>query len=319
MDEILHEIYYNPANQAGFSSVRKLYKEVQKNPQWKGTVKDVKLWLAKQPTYTRHRLGYVNFKRRRFITFGIDYCFQLDLADMRSLSRQNDGIKFLLIVIDTFSKYLWIKPLKTKNASDTVTAFKAILNESKRVPLSVFSDKGTEFVNKQFKDLMDSLGIVFYQAQDPDVKAGQAERVIRTIKGKLYKYMYSNSTSRYIDVLQNITHSYNNTKHRSIGMAPSQVTPDKEPEVFQHLYPDYHKEKEVKFAFKQGDEVKIQLERTPFTKGYTPQYSDETFIVTRVVRDDPPVYKLKSKLDGENILGSWYRNELVLTVPDKKL
>lgn len=114
MDEILKSIYYNPSNKGSFSSVRKLYREAKTRPRFDGTLKDVKTWLAKQSTYTRHRQAFVNFKRRRFFTAGIDYAWQLDVADLRSLSRHNNGIKFLLCVINTFSKYCWIKPVKVK-------------------------------------------------------------------------------------------------------------------------------------------------------------------------------------------------------------
>lgn len=319
MDDILHSIYYDPSNKGSFASVRKLYQEAKTKPGWKGTIKDVGKFLAKQSTYTRHRLGYVNFQRRRFFTAFTDYCWQLDLMDIRSLSRQNNGVKFLLCIIDTFSKYVWVKSLKSKNSAEIVQAFQSVLKESGRIPLTLFSDKGTEFVNKDFKQLTDKRGIIFYQAQDADVKAGIAERVIRTIKSRLYKYMYSKGTSRYIEALPDIVSSYNDSMHRSIGMAPSAVTPEKEAAIFKRLFPNYGNGKKMQPRFQLNDEVRIQMERGPFTKSYLPRYSEEVFVITRIIRDDPPVYKLRSKSNNEEILGSFYNDELVLTLPDVKV
>lgn len=318
-DEILSRIYYNPSNKASLGSVRNLYKEAKADPLWKGTLKDVKNFLASQPTYTRHRDRLLKFKRRRFITLGIGYCYQADLADVSSLSRQNDGVKFLLCVIDTFSKFSWVRPLKTKGSLDTVAAFRSILQESDRIPITLFTDKGTEFVNRDIKELTDSYGIVFYQAQDPSTKASIAERFIRTIKGRIYKYMFANGTSRYIDVLQSLVDGYNNRVHRAIGVAPSQVNKDNEEAIFKRLFPDFGKKTVVQPKFKIGSQVRVALDSGPFRKGFKPRFSEEVYVVTKIVKSDPvTVYKLKSLVDGEDVLGTWYQEELVLTLPLKQ-
>ena len=91
----------------------------------------------------------------------------------------------------------------------------------------VQSDKGTKF-NSTFQSMLRSQGIKFYASENEDIKAAVAERFNRTLKEKMYRYFTAKNTRRYVDVLQDIIYSYNHSYHRSIGMAPANVTPDNE-------------------------------------------------------------------------------------------
>jgi len=95
----------------------------------------------------------------------------------------------------------------------------------------------SEFVNSTFQSMLQRRGIKFYTSENEDIKAAVAERFNRTLKEKMYRYFTAKHTRRYVDVLQDLVHAYNNTYHSSIGMAPADVTLDNEEVVRKRLYP----------------------------------------------------------------------------------
>ena len=128
---------------------------------------------------------------------------------MQLLSKFNKGIKYLLCVIDLFSKYAFVVPLKDKKGISIVNAFQSILNKSKRKPNKVWVDKGSEFYNASFKKWLQD-NIVMYSTNNEE-KPVVVERFIRTLKSKIYKYMTSISKNVYINKLNAIMNKYNNT------------------------------------------------------------------------------------------------------------
>ena len=139
--------------------------------------------------------------------------------DMQSLSLHNDGIKYLLACIDTFSKYAWVRPLKNKFGLCVKEAFESILRE--KVPLYLQSDKGIEFNNTLFQGQLAEYEIKFYTSENDDVKATIVEKFNRTLKTRKYRFFTYSKSYRYVDVLQDLVHPYNHTYHSSIGMAPT--------------------------------------------------------------------------------------------------
>ena len=91
----------------------------------------------------------------------------------------------------------------------------------------VQSDKGTEFLNSTFQSMLKRRGIKFYTSENEDLKASVVERFNRTLKSKMYRYFTHKNTRRYVDALHDMLHSYNNTRHSSIGMAPTEVDVEK--------------------------------------------------------------------------------------------
>ena len=129
--------------------------------------------------------------------------WSVDLADMQLLSKFNKGVRFLLCIIDTFSKYARVIPLKDKKGISIVNAFQKILRESNRKPNKILVDKGSEFYNIYFKQLLRDNDIEMYSTHNGG-KSVTAERFIRTLKNKIYKYMTSISKNMYIDKLDDI-------------------------------------------------------------------------------------------------------------------
>ena len=162
------------------------------------------------------------FNKRKVYSSFKDNIWGVDLADMQLLSKFNKGIKYLLCAIDLFSKYAFVVPLKDKKGISIVNAFQSILNESKRKPYKIWVDKGSEFYNASFKKWLQDNDIVMYSTNN-EGKSVVAEKFIRTLKSKIYKYMTSISKNVYIDKLKAIVNKYNNTYHTTIKLKPIDV------------------------------------------------------------------------------------------------
>ena len=223
---------------------------------------------------------------------------------MRLLSKFNKGFRFLLCVIDIFSKYAWVIPLKDKKGISIVNAFQKILKESNRKPNKIWVDKGSEFYNNSFKNWLQDNDIVMYSTNN-EGKSVIAERFFRALKNKIYKYMTSISKNVYIDKLDDTVREYNNTYHTSIKMEPVDVK--------DNTYIDFKKEINDRVPeFKVGDHVRIPKYKNIFAKGYMPNWSEETFVIKKIKNTVPWTYVIND-LNGEEIIGTFYENELQST------
>ena len=242
-------------------------------------------------------------KRKVYSSFK-DNIWGADLADMQLLSKFDKGIKYLLCVIDLFSKYGFVVPLKDKKGISIVNAFQSVLNKSKRKPNKIWVDKGSEFYNASFKKWLQDNDIVMYSTNN-DGKSVVAERFIRTLKNKIYKYMTSISKNVYIDKLNAIVNKYNNTYHTTIKMKPIDVK--------DNTYINTNKEINYKDPkFKVGDYVRISKYKNIFAKRYMPNWSEEVFVVDKIKNTVPWTYVIND-LNSEEITGTFYENELQKT------
>ena len=181
---------------------------------------------------------------------------------MQLISKFNKWFRFLLCAIDIFSKYAWVVPLKDKKGITIVDAFQKILKESNRRPNKIWVDKGNEFYNNSFKKWLKDNDIEIYSIHN-EAKSVVAERFIRTLKTKTYKYMTLVLKNVYIDKLDDIVGEYNNTYHRTINM--------KLIDVKDNTYIDFKEEVNKKDPkFRVGDHVRIAKYKNIFAKGYTP-------------------------------------------------
>ena len=162
------------------------------------------------------------FNKRKVYSSFKNNIWGADLADMQLLSKFNKGVKYLLCVSDVFSKYAFVVSLKDKKRIIIVNALQSILNKSKRKPNKIWVDKGSEFYNASFKKWLQDNDIIMYSTNN-EGKSVVAERFIRTLKSKIYKYITSISKNVYIDKLKAIVEKYNNTYHTTIKMKPIDV------------------------------------------------------------------------------------------------
>jgi hypothetical protein len=170
------------------------------------------------------------------------------------------------------------------------------------------TDKGTEFLNSTFQKLLKDHNIRHYTSENDDIKAAVVERFNRTLKGAMWRYLTHSSDGRYIDILPNLVSSYNNTFHRSIKMAPSEVNAQNESIVRSRLYaskPTLTR----KWKYPVGQTVRIKQSKRVFRKGYEPSWTEEIFTISSLYPSDPPTYILKD-LAGEVIKGKFYEQEI---------
>ena len=187
-----------------------------------------------------------------------------------------------------------------QKGSSIVNAFQKIISEGRK-PNKIWVDQGSEFYNKSFKDFLKINNIEMYSTYN-EGKSVVAERFIRTLKNKIFKHMTAVSENVSFDVLEDIVNKYNNTVYRSIKMKPIDVTSDSYAE-----YSEDSNEKDPKF--KVGDCIMILKYKNIFTKGYTQNWSEEVFVVSKIKNTVPWTYVI-SDLNGEPIIGSFYEKEL---------
>ena len=190
-----------------------------------------------------------------------------------------------MTAIDVFTKRAWTIPLKTKSGRELASAFDRILKD-RRFNM-VLTDKGTEFMNVHFQRLMTEYNVHHYTSENEDLKASVVERFNQTLKERMFRYFSTHQSRRYLNVLDDSIESYNNTHHRSIGMARSQVFAENELTVHDQLYGTGSAGKK-KFSFRVGDTVCIVMQRLPFIKGYEEgRWSRELFVVSRQISTKP--------------------------------
>ena len=156
------------------------------------------------------------FEKRRVLVNGIDKIWAADLVDMQAFSKFNRGIKYILAVIDVFSKYGYLIPLKDKTGKSVASALKTIFKERK--PEKMWVDKAKEFYNKDVKELIE-----LYSTENEE-KSSVVERWIRTMKERMWKYFTDNNTNHYVNILSDLVEDYNNTRHSSITMTPVEAS-----------------------------------------------------------------------------------------------
>ena len=239
----------------------------------------IKRYLRKNVTHSLHRSVRKRFPRRRIVTHYPGQIVQSDLIDMQRYGTKNSGFNFILVVIDCFSKMLWTRALKSKRGDETAGALRNIF-ESMQYPIqTMIFDEGLEYLNKHVGSLLTQYNIHSYHIYSKH-KASTAERVNQTIKSMIWKYFTETGKERWIDVLSEIVTNYNTTFHRTIQMAPSQVTWKNRKKVFKTMYPKIRSI--VKCRLRVGQRVRIALNKDIFEKSYTKNWSTEIFTIKKV-------------------------------------
>jgi hypothetical protein len=299
----MDKIYYTPNHPASFGGVQRLYEAVKSRGIKKQEVED---FLAAQPAYTQLKPVIRKFKRNRTIAYYKNEIFQADLMDVRNLSIFNKGINYILICIDVLSRKLYVEPLKDKTGLVVAQALKKIIGNK---PLKyLHTDKGLEFFNVHVQRVLQQKNIKLYSTES-DIKCSICERVIRTIRGRLARYMIYSESQEYLSVLQKLVDAYNRAKHRTLGMAPNAVTNKKiQQQVFERLYGTVKKKSPT---LKVGDKVLLSKVPKTFVRGSRQgQWTSEVFVVSRVLTSqDRPMYRVTDN-QGEELQGRFYAEEL---------
>ena len=285
-EELLLRLYETSKTPHSFTGIRGLLNTAKKHDPTI-TRNDVIQFLQKQGSYTIHKITRKKFLRRKILAPKPGVIASCDLADMTQLSKFNDGYNYILVFIDVFSRLAQAIPVKRKDGKTISSALETILESGYFNKLSrLNSDEGKEFYNQHVNRLLTRKGIVLYSVSSREIKASIAERLIRTIKGKLYRYMTHNNTRKYIDILPDIIDSYNHSAHSSLGnkQTPHHIHSISDPSLIQRQFRYMYKyashiDNSVSSILPVGQYVRISDENRNhvFRRGYTVQNTIEIF------------------------------------------
>lgn len=242
---------------------------------------------------------------------------QGDLIDISKISAENDGVRFLLLLIDIFTKKVWVLPLQSKRATDMEAAFRQWLGSLRTKPEILKSDLGLEFRCRAVQRVLQENGVEWQPAHGT-LKAAIAERANKTIQVLIYKHLTTHETVRYIDKLPLLVRTYNRRPHRTLeGMTPASADRPRNEGLVQQIFHDRYRRlgrarSEPKFAV--GDVVRVKTDPHKISanrRAYAEQFGGEYFTVARINRTMAvPMYYLRSMDNQEVIEGAFYANEL---------
>ena len=284
---------------AAYGSVRNLVKATNLS------VSKVRQFLHSKPSYTKFTLATRKFKRMKAFARLKNEIWCMDLAYVDKLAKDNNGVKYLLVRQGLFDRTVDAKGMKTKDFKETVRAFLTMITKKNR-PKKIWVDKGTEFAG-EFKKLCKAEGIQIYSTMS-ETKAAFAERTIRSLKNKLYRYMEDNG-DKYIHKLTQFVTTLNSRRNCSIDLIPKNV---KNSDFLSILYSKPLREFR-KPKFKVGDRVRISKYDIHFRKGYKPQFTKDVFEIVAISSTKPPTYTIKGEQD-ETSRDKFYQKELIKVI-----
>ena len=299
----LKKIYFDSSHPAGYAGLEKLKRSTA------ASNKEIEDFAATVSTYNKFKPVRKKFKRASLVYTGLNQNWAADTLNLSQLADYNEGIRHVLVVIDHFLRYLWTRGLSSLKAAVVTEAFETILTEEETAPKLLMTDNGKEFKNAIFQQLCSFYGIINYSSFGEN-KAFVAEHVIKSVKSKLWRAMYKAKSWKYIHYLQNITDSYNASLHRGIGMEPVNVNVKNELYLLNKLNKAI-KNPKSKPKFKKGSIVRIAYSVNPFTKGFRQTFTNETFIVDKVVKRPPVFLYFIKDQQNQKIRGAFYSAQLV--------
>lgn len=248
-----------------------------------------------------HKPARRNYVRRTVNVYGKNDLWQADLVEIIPYSKQNKGNKYILCVIDCFTKYAWAVPLKSKTGKEVAKAMSDILTY--RSPKLLQLDNGKEFYNLSFDTLMAKHNVKKYSTFST-TKACIVERFNRTLKENMFRAFTARGSREWVSILPKLIEEYNNSKHRTIGMTPTQADKNPSSVILKHRSIPIRKKK-----CKVGDKVRVSVNKGLFTKGYLPNWSTEIFTVAKINNTTPFTYQLED-YKGNPIAGCFYAEEI---------
>lgn len=260
-----------------------------------------------------HKQARRKFKRRTVTLKGINDLYQADLVEMQPYAKTNKGYRYIMTMINCFSKFAFAVPLKDKSGPEVANALEAILEKHKMKHFQ--TDQGKEFFNKHVKKLMIKYNINHYHTFS-DLKASIVERLNRTLKQRMWKEFTTQGSYEWLNILQDIVNKYNNSVHRTIGMKPRDVKQKHVKVILKRLNKEKKpKTNKLKPKFQVGNFVRISKFKKVFSKGYLPNWTNEIFKIYAVKPTKPVTYILQDS-SNEILKGGFYEQELMKSKTD---
>jgi hypothetical protein len=330
-DEI-RTLYRNPAT--GLKGMTAFIREVRKTPAGRDTpASAIRQALMEDETWALSARRVSPRAHRRVVVRTLDDVWTADLADVSAHAKVNDNVRFLLVIVDVLSGFLWCQPLQTKTAVAVRHGLEAVLRTGRK-PNHLWTDEGGEWKGA-FRTFCDAKGIAIYHTGG-EGKAVVAERMIRTLRGRLGRLAEARGTWRYKDALPELVANINATVSRPIGMAPKDVNAQNAAAVARKRYEDVDAadrrlvdtavaiEQKPKYSI--GDLVRVSIVARLFEKeGERNVWSHELFRVVGVEQGTPVQYTLadidpesgSALQGGEPLVGKFYEEEMAEAVaPD---
>lgn len=345
-DKILRPLYYSADLPGSLRGAQALYDAVvRKYGRAKYSLKQIREWLSAQRAYSLFKQVSVHNRDKfsKVKVFGRNCVWAVDLVDVRNVKEENDNITFLLCCKDVFSRYVFLRPLKTKKGAEVTVALKDIFKEAGTKPEAIWWDRGSEFHNANVSRFLKSQNVKFYSTNS-HIKAAPIESFNLTLRMRIAKYTTANSTLRYIDALPDIVKSYNNTCHSVTEFTPAELWNDvteppkkiaphltvevessKQLQAFRNIFEKHNvnfKASRKKPTFKIGDTVRVSLERGKFDRARHHVFSESFFKIINIkpqTEFSPITYKLaewdKKKKDYSQPLGGVFYSHEIQKVP----
>jgi len=296
MQNKLHKIYYNYGEEGALNNnVSTLLKLVRKAGFPTASTSDVQEFLSKQPGYTVHRrIQKSQFRRRTIFVPTNRVRSDGDLIELRDLASWNKGHRYIFIVIDAFSRFVWAVAIKNKEANTTALAMKTIINQQNFHTLSLYTDAGKEFIGAPFQSVLKSAKIGHRICTSDDFHCPFVERVIRTIKEKLFQSMTTHYTRNWLSILPKVVATYNKSIHSATKMKPDESRKVENylqvlKTLNQKRLRGSRRRRPPVYKYKKGDYVRILLGKGGALgrKGYLPRYTWEIFKILKRANDRP--------------------------------
>ena len=238
---------------------------------------------------------YSKGAKRNYVTnktdvYHIDDIWSLDILDLKDYGPENNrGSRYVLVIIDNFSKFGWTVLLNVKNCQTIKDCFEKVLIISKRSPKLIETDRGKEFYNNIFQSFLKNNNIKLY-SRNTHLGVVFAESFKESIRDLLKKLVFERGDGNWIDILSTITKQFNNRIHSSTMLTPIQASLKKnECYVYQSLL---DKRKKITPKFHINDLVRaVDLKRT-FSKGDTTNWSDKLYKIIEIINDTIPTYHI---------------------------
>ena len=233
-----------------------------------------------------------NYATNKTDVYHIDDTWSLDILDLKDYGpKNNKGYRYVLVVLDNFSKFGWTVPLKNKKAQTIKDSFENILINSKRSPNLIETDRGKEFYSNIFQDFLIKNNIKLY-SRITSLGVVFAERFNRTIRDLLKRPVFEKGDGNWVDVIPIITKQYNNQLHSSTKLSPKDASLKKnEGYVYKNLL---DKRKKVKLKYQINDLNRVADLKKTFSKGDTTNWSNKLYKITEVINDTIPSYKINN-------------------------
>lgn len=305
----MNQAWINKDNPYAYSGVSKVFHYLKGQKKFE----DIKNELSENRTYTFHKEAKKVKKFNPLFIYKKHQQWQVDLVYLPNFINENEGNKYLMCVLEVFSRKLFVKVMKSKDKKIALETFSTIHKQIASNPEVLYSDFGGEFTSKIFRDycLTNKIKQVFALN---DTKAPHVERAQRSLQSLIYKIMEERQTRQFLGIIEEAVHIYNNRINRITGFSPNDAYLEQNSSSvlanLEKYYTRYSRNKK-KPEFKVGDTVRIRNKKNIFERGYSPKFSEEVFKIRKVLTNLPQVrYAISNFNETEEIKGTFYEREL---------